>query len=327
MTTHTYVYSAAVALIFSGQIIAAPEKPVSANEFIQLFEKLNGKHPGVRKAHVSGVCAIGEFQPNTQINLFKNAPLLSSGALPVTIRFSMGGGNPIADERTTGTRGMGMQINLPGGARHIFTGNNFPIFAGKDPETFFGFLSTLLPDESGKRDPKKTQEYIKNNPSVQGNVAWNAQAKTPASYANTEFFGLHTFFYGNGAEQVKFRWQLTPDLGVKTLSKEQAQQLKSTFLADKLANQLTQGTVSFTLNAVIGEKQDVVNNPSVQWPADRTQVALGKVVLKQSGGDACTPINFDPNVISQGFTASDDPVLKMRSMAYAISFGKRLSGQ
>lgn len=326
MIKHLYVISAALGMTFSNQAIASP-KSVSANEFIQLFEKLNGRHPGVRKAHASGVCATGEFQPNTQTNLFKNAPLLSSGALPVTLRFSMGGGNPIADERTTGTRGMGMQINLPGGARHIFTGNNFPVFAGKDPETFFGFLSTLLPDENGKRDPKKTQEYIKNNPSVQGNVAWNAQAKTPASYANTEFFGLHTFFYGNGADQVKFRWQLTPDLGVKTLSKEQAQQLKPAFLADKLANQINQGTVSFSLNAVIGEAQDVVNDPSVQWPADRAQVALGKVVLKQSGGDACMPINFDPNVISQGFTASDDPVLKMRSMAYAISFGKRLSGQ
>jgi catalase len=46
-----------------------------------------------------------------------------------------------------------------------------------------------------------------------------------------------------------------------------------------------------------------------------------------SGGDACTIINFDPNVMSAGFLPSDDPVLKMRSPAYAISFGKRLSNQ
>ncbi|TMO51917.1 catalase, partial [Pseudoalteromonas phenolica] len=133
MFRHLSIISIALGITFSNQVIASSQ-PVSANEFIQLFEKLNGKHPGFRKAHASGVCATGEFQPNTQSALFKNAPLLSNGNLPVTLRFSMGGGNPIADERTTGTRGMGMQINLPGGARHIFTGNNFPVFAGKDPE-------------------------------------------------------------------------------------------------------------------------------------------------------------------------------------------------
>ncbi|MCS4306412.1 catalase [Rheinheimera pacifica] len=41
----------------------------------------------------------------------------------------------------------------------------------------------------------------------------------------------------------------------------------------------------------------------------------------------CSNINFDPNVLSRGFSASDDSVLRMRSPAYAISFGKRLSGQ
>ncbi|MFT6269434.1 MAG: catalase, partial [Alphaproteobacteria bacterium] len=38
-------------------------------------------------------------------------------------------------------------------------------------------------------------------------------------------------------------------------------------------------------------------------------------------------LNFDPNILSAGFTPSADPVLRMRSPAYAISFGKRLSNQ
>ena len=48
-----------------------------------------------------------------------------------------------------------MKIKLPNGSLHTFTGNNFPVFAGKDPQTLFGFLSSLVPDEDGKVDPAK----------------------------------------------------------------------------------------------------------------------------------------------------------------------------
>ncbi|WP_026376133.1 catalase family peroxidase [Aestuariibacter salexigens] len=306
---------------------AQTKQPVQAADLVELFEKLSGKHPGVRKAHASGVCATGQFEPNVQAEEFATAPLLSNGPLYAQVRFSLGGGNPNADETAPGTRGMGVQISLPDGTRHIFTGNNFPVFAGKDPETFYGFLSTLLPDENGQRNPQKTMEFVKANPSVQANVAWNQTAKAAASFANTEFFGLHTFYYGQGDDRVKFRWHMTPDLGVETLSAEQAKATKSPFLKDKLAEQLEQSTVSFTLHAILGTDNDVDNDPSVQWPAEREKVVLGKIILTDSGGEACTPLNFDPNVLSAGFTPSDDPVLRMRSLAYAISFGKRLSGQ
>jgi catalase len=38
-------------------------------------------------------------------------------------------------------------------------------------------------------------------------------------------------------------------------------------------------------------------------------------------------VNFDPLVMSDGVQPTNDPVLLFRSPAYAISFGKRLSGQ
>ena len=44
-------------------------------------------------------------------------------------------------------------------------------------------------------------------------------------------------------------------------------------------------------------------------------------------GAACEGINFDPLVMADGIAATNDPVLKFRSPAYAVSFGKRLSGQ
>jgi catalase len=305
----------------------ANDKVIQASDFVELFSKLGGQHPGFRKAHAKGLCASGTFLPSPNKH-FKSSALLSNGELPVSLRFSLGGSNPNSDERAPGTRGMGMQIQLPNGALHTFTGNNFPVFAGKDPETFHGFLSTLLPDKNGKPDRAKTMAFIKQNPSVQANAMWNRTAKTPSSFANTEFFGIHTFYFEQeNGQKTKFRWNVKPSLGVKTLEKSEAANMPAEFLADTLAKQLKDETVRFTIMASLGESQDSDIDPSQQWPSERPQVALGTVTIKTSGGDACNNTNFDPNMMSAGFTPSADPVLKIRSAAYAISFGKRLSGQ
>lgn len=316
---------ASVIALVPAQNALAQEK-VQAADLVEIFEKMAGKQPGFRKAHAKGVCVSATFSPSESKH-FKEAKLLTSGTLPVSMRFSLGGGNPAGDDRAPGTRGMGMQINFPDGSMHVFTGNNFPAFLGKDPDTFYGFLKTLMPDESGKPNPMQTAEYIKNNPSVRANVAWNQKAETSASFANTEFFGLHTFFFDNAGEQTKFRWQLTPDLGVKTLNKEEAAKKPADFLNTTLAQQIAEQTVSFSLNVSIGKPEDTNVDPSSPWPDDRTKVKLGTVTLSSSGGEACKNTNFDPNILSAGFTPSEDPVLRMRSPAYAISFGKRLSNQ
>ncbi|GAA0858964.1 catalase family peroxidase [Aliiglaciecola litoralis] len=303
------------------------QTPVQASDLVDMFEKLSGKYPGHRKAHARGLCAQGTFTPANP-DAFKGAKLLSSGELPVSLRFSVGGGNPDADERTAGTRGAGIQIKLPDGSVHVFTGNNFPVFAGKNPDVFHGFLSTLLPDENGQRDPQKTATYIASHPSIQPHIAWQQSAKTAASYANTEFFGLHTFYFDRETDKpTKFRWHLEPNLGVETLSKEGVAEKPADFLNSRFSQQLAEKTISYTLRATLGEPQDSDIDPSNQWPKERPQVTLGVITVTQAGGEACKNVNFDPNMLSSGFTPSDDPVLKMRSAAYAISFGKRLSNQ
>jgi catalase len=163
---------------------------------------------------------------------------------------------------------------------------------------------------------------------VQANAMWNQTAKTPASYANTAFFGIHTFYFDqSSAQKTKFRWDIQPNLGVKTLEKDEAAKMPTEFLAATLGQQLQDETVSFTIMASLGEAEDSDVDPSQQWPSERPQVALGTVTVKTSGGDTCKNTNFDPNMMSAGFTPSADPVLRMRSPAYAISFGKRLSNQ
>lgn len=47
--------------------------------------------------------------------------------------------------------------------------------------------------------------------------------------------------------------------------------------------------------------------------------------MAQKGAE-CEPLNFDPMVMADGIQATEDPVLKFRSPAYAVSFVKRLGG-
>lgn len=307
-----------------------PPESVTANDFIELFGKLSGSYPGFRKAHARGTCAVGTFTPSKDAPQFADSALFASGELPAVMRFSLGGANPNADERAPGVRGLGIQITLADGSKHTITGNSVPVFSGKDPETFFGFLSALLPDESGKPDMAKLGAYIAANPSVQANVMWSRTTPAPASWANTPYFGLHTFFYQpKSGEQIKYRWSLSPDLGVEGLTPEQSASMPAAFLEDKLKAQVSDAntTVSYTLSATIGQAEDTNIDPSTQWPDTREQVVMGTITVKDVGGEGCDKLNFDPNLLSKGFTPSDDPVLRMRSPAYGISFGKRMTGQ
>ena len=116
---------------------------------------------------------------------------------------------------------------------HTLTGINYPVFAGKIPEHFLGFLSTSLPDENGKADPAKTMAFNQKDPSVLANVMWNQTAKTPAPYATTAFFGIHTLYFEQpNGQKTKFRGGIQPNLGVKTLEKEEAIDMPTEFLAD-----------------------------------------------------------------------------------------------
>lgn len=300
---------------------------VQGNDFIQVFEQLSGKHPGVRKGHAKGVCALGEFIPSQEAMQYSTSPLFSDPQIKANIRFSMAGGDPYANETSRSPRGVGVQFSLADGSVHNIAGLTTPVFPGKDPETFLGLLKTLLPNKQGKVDFVKVSQYRQNHPSTQAQFDWLQSHNPPSSYSRVQYFGIHSFnFVDDKGDKAKFKWQLAPVSGELSLTDQQMKQLPATFLADKLKQELSAESVQFELQAVIGHDDDVTDDPSQYWPEDRQIISLGLLTINQSGDSSCDGINYDPNVLSKGVEPSDDPVLKIRSTAYAISFGKRLSG-
>ncbi|MDK9683486.1 catalase family peroxidase [Pseudoalteromonas shioyasakiensis] len=304
------------------------EQPVNGQDFINLFEKLSGKQPGIRKGHAKGVCAVGTFTPNQAAKQYSISPLFNAPS-KANIRFSMGGGNPHADETSRSPRGMGVQFVLENGDVHNIAGLTTPVFAGNSPEAFFGLLSTLVPDEkTGQIDFAKVKAYREQNPSTLGQFNWLQSHNPPASYVSSRYFGVHTFYMVDekGAKHA-FRWIMVPEEPEQVLTEEQMKTFPKSFLAKRLEEDLAKGKVHYRFQAELAEHGDALTDPSVRWPADRKIINLGKLTIESTGESGCDLTNYDPNLLSKGFMPSDDKVLKLRSTAYAISFSKRLTGQ
>jgi catalase len=67
---------------------------------------------------------------------------------------------------------------------------------------------------------------------------------------------------------------------------------------------------------------DDPGDPSTAWPQDRERVTVGtlEVTAPTDEGDDFV---FDPTRVTDGIEPSDDPVLRFRPRAYAISHERR----
>lgn len=126
------------------------------------------------------------------------------------------------------------------------------------------------------------------------------------------------------------RWELVPEDGVKALDEQDASQAGTDFLNDRLERRLAQGHINWIFQAVLGQPADVTDDPTIRWPEDRRIVKLGTVSIRTADSQtesACQKVNYDPTVLGEkGFALSNDPILNVRSAAYAVSQAKRLGG-
>lgn len=308
--------------------LAAQTPTASPYDFIDAFRALSGEHKGVRKGHAKGVCAQGEFVASEAARTRLASPLFSGQGIPAQLRFSMAGGNPRVPDSTRSPRGLAARFELPDGSVHHLAMLSTPVFGAKDPDSFLGLLRAQRPGPDGKPDAQRIAAYREAHPDTRPQAEWLAGNPPPWSYATATYHGLHTFYVqGWQGERFKVRWYLQPQDGEKGLDAAEMASAPADFLAQRLEERLRQGAVGFDWIMVLGEPEDTDDDPSRQWPADRAVFKAGTLRISQAGGEACTPINFDPNVLSAGFSAGADPILRMRSPAYAISFGQRLSGQ
>ncbi|BCB25999.1 catalase-related peroxidase [Sulfurimicrobium lacus] len=322
-------YALAGLLTLGGPLAIAAETQVAPDRVVAALESTFGVTPGERRNHIKGTCATGEFVGNKDAARYTRSALFSGKPVPVIARFSLAGGNPKVPDTAKNPRGMALEFKLPGGRLHHMTMLNTPVFGAASPQTFLDLTLAMRPDPTtGKPDPEKMKAFKDSHPDNLAQTQFLANNNPPVSYANSSYFGIHTFKFINRKNKTTLvRWQFVPQDGEKRLSDEALKTSGPNFLEQALISRAEQGPVRWDMVVSIGEAGDPENDPTLAWPEARNKVKVGTLTINAAmpqKGAVCEPINFDPLVMADGIAPTDDPVLLFRSPAYAVSFAKRL---
>lgn len=319
-------------LALAGLTAMAAEPEVSAPQVVEAIEGVFGVTKNERRNHTKGTCALGEFVGSKDAARYSRSALFSGKPVPVIARFSLSGGNPKAPDTAKSSRGMALQFKLPKGQLHQMALLNTPMFGAAHPQTFLDLMLALKPDPAtGKPDPEKIKAFRASHPDNLAQTEYLASNNPPASYANSAYWGIHTFkFVDRKKKLTPVRWRFVPQDGEKRLSDEELKTAGANFLEQALIGRAQQGPVRWDMLVTLGAAGDPEDDPTQLWPEGRKEFKAGTLSITAAmpqKGAACEPINFDPLVMAEGIAPTADPVLRFRSPAYAVSFARRLGGE
>lgn len=333
---HTKTQKLSLCLLSGSLVFTTPlwaeEKVVTADEVVSALEKTYGVHIGERRNHTKGTCAAGEFIGLPEAAAYTRSALFSGKTIPVIARFSIPTSNPNIADTAKNPRGMALEFKLPDNNLHHITMLNTPVFGAATPQTFLDDIVAKTPDPAtGKPDPEKIKAFKASHPDSLPQAEFLAKNNPPISWANSSYFGIHTFKFINKDEKTTpVRWRFVPQDGEKSLTDSELKSSPANFLEQKLIDRAKESPIRWDMMLTLGEPGDPDNNPTLLWPKERKEIKVGTLsitsALPQKGAE-CEKINFDPLIMADGIKPSDDPVLLFRSPGYAVSFGKRLSGK
>jgi len=309
--------------------LARADDPDPEN-LVNSLEKISGVHKGLRRNHAKGSCAVGSFVGSKAAAALSASFIFSGKKVPVVARFSVAGPNPGVADASHSPRGMALQFQLANGDLQQMAMLNAPVFVVATPAAFYDLLQLDVPDPAtGQKDPSRAPAFFAAHPESKPFIAWLTGNNPPPSYAEAPYYSLHAFkFIAKDKTEHWVRWRFEPMDGVVAIKADEMAKEPNDFLDKTLTERTHKGPVKWEMIVTIAEKDDPVDDPTLVWPAGRTEVKAGVLTLTKGGKDAvgsCEGINFDPNVASAGIEPSSDPILRYRSQAYAVSYSRRES--
>lgn len=303
---------------------------VDPTQMVDAFEATNGKFEGYRRSGAKGICATGEFVGSAEGRALSAASAFGGAAVPVIVRFSVGGANPQAPDNTKGQRNLALQFNLPGGEVWQMGNISSPVFGASSPDQMLGRVQSLRPDPATKApDPVKVKAFADANPEVLLQGRYFASKPVPASFGTVNYWGVHTFNFVNAkGEKQAGKWVFEPTGGQQGLSDDEAKAKGPKFLFDDLRQRVKEGKVSFLFNLELAQPGDKLDSATVPLPDGRKKVTLGTLTVTSVAEDSagnCVNITFNPMVLPKGVEGSDDAMLLGRAAPYGISLGRRLT--
>jgi len=306
----------------------SPDK-LTPGRFVDEFERVNGIHSGFRRNHAKGVCVRGYFDSNGQGTRLSKAGVFQAGRVPVIGRFSLGTGDPHSTDEISTARGLGLQFSQADGEQWRTAMINLPVFPFKDPQAFYDNMVASAPDPATHQpDPQKMAAFAAKNPETIQAIGIIKSHAPSSGFDNSSFYGLNAFRFINAAGvSTPVRWTLVSVQPYEAAVASGTSQDKN-FLFDALIASITQHPLQWHLMITVGHPGDPTNDAAISWPEGREQVDVGTLTLDSVESDDTSPardINFDPLILPDGISPSDDPLLSARSAIYSQSFTRRAS--
>src|SRR5512143_1382381 len=266
------------ALAVSAPLAAAAEtSTVTPVQMVTALEDTFGVTPGERRNHTKGTCAAGQFVGTRVAAAYSRSALFSGRPVPVVARFSVAGGNPKVPDTAKNARGMALEFRLPAGNLQHITMLNTPVFGAATPRTLVDMLIASKPDPAtAKPDPEKIKAFQATHPDNLAQATFLAKNNPPPSYANSAFFGIHTFKFINRDNKTTYvRWRFVPKDGEKRLTDALLKTSPPNFLEQALIERTKRGPIRWDMLVSIGEPGDTEDNPTVTWPETRKTIKFG----------------------------------------------------
>jgi catalase len=305
----------------------SPERRTQ-DRFMANFEAHDGKHPGFRRNHAKGLCVSGWFDASAEAASLSRAAIFHLQRVPIVGRFALAGGAPFQADDPAQVRSMALRF-MPLGDQEWRTGmNDIPVFVVNSSDGFYDLLQASAPQTAtGKPDPEAMKSFFERHPEAGPAMQLVKQHAISSGFADDTYNSLNAFYLTSpsGAE-APVRWSAVAMQPFVADDPAAHTGVDKNYLFDELLRQLEIHALKWRLVFTMGEAGDPTRDATLPWPKERRQVAAGVITIARAFSEdsgACADVNYDPTVLPDGISVSDDPLLAARASVYARSFTLR----
>jgi catalase len=298
-----------------------------SRDTLQAFDDLFGLHPGFRPAHAKGILLSGTFTPSPSVTALTKAPHVNRPSIRIEVRFSDFAGIPTVPDydENASPRGFAVRFYLAEHSHTDIIGHSIDAFPTRTSEELVQFIRAI--HASGPDAPKPTpiESFLASRPAALAFV--QAPKPIPTSFAKESFYSVSAYKFTNSEGVSKFgRYRIVPEGGNEHLEPSAAAMQDPNFLFEEIKSRIARGSIKMRILVQVASKGDVVNDATVQWPAERPLVEFGTIELTGLVPDeqaAQRQIIFDPLPRVDGIEPSADPLLDERASIYLASGRRR----
>jgi catalase len=194
-------------------------------------------------------------------------------------------------------------------------------------EEFVEFLRSIHASPADGPKPTPLERFLGAHPAALKFV--QTPQPLPVSFAKESYFGVNAYKFTNRDGVSRFgRYRIRPDGGGEYFDAATTARQTSNVLFDEIGQRLAKGPVKIRISVQVANAGDVVDDSTVSWPDDRTEIDFGSVVLEgvlPNNEAEQRHIIFDPIPRVDGIESSGDPLLEPRADVYLLSGRRRRS--